>query len=175
MIKKINRHMDSENDENSSIIIRKPDLKDGKSVYNLVKNSQPLDLNSLYYYLLMCAHFKNTSTVAQYEEDIVGYVSAYRKPQNNNTLFIWQVAVDGKMRGQGLATRMINNILKRDELKDLEFIETTVTPSNKASTALFEKLSTRCGADLSISPFFTSELFGESGHEEELLFKIGPL
>lgn len=79
------------------------------------------------------------------------------------------------MRGQGLAIKMMMDILKRKETESVEFIETTVTPSNQASRSLFGKLASKLNTDLQKSTFFTSDLFGESNHEEELLLQIGPL
>jgi L-2,4-diaminobutyric acid acetyltransferase len=167
--------MGSENDENKPINIRKPQIEDGNQIYHLVKKSKPLDINSLYNYLLICAHFDQTSIVAELDDEIIGFISAYINPNQKKTLFIWQVAVHPSVRGQGLATKMIMNILKRDKIKSVEFIETTVTPSNQASMSLFGKIASQLNTNLQKFPFFTSAHFGKSNHEEELLLQIGPL
>ena len=167
--------MGSQNHENKPINIRKPQIEDGNQIFHLVKKCKPLDINSLYYYLLICAHFDQTSVLTELDDEIVGYISSYINPHQKNTLFIWQVAVHPDMRGHGLATRMIMDILKRNEVKSVEFIETSVTPSNKASISLFMKIASELNVDLQKSTFFTSDLFGESDHEEELLLQIGPL
>ena len=163
------------NDKNRSIKIRKPLIEDGNPIYHLVKKCTPLDINSLYSYLLICTHFNQTSVVTELNNNIIGYISAYINPHQKKTLFIWQVAVHPGMRGKGLATRMIMDILKREETKSVEFIETTVTPSNKASMSLFAKIASQMDTDLQKFPFLTSDLFGKSNHEEELLLRIGPL
>jgi len=116
-----------------------------------------------------------TSAVAEVDGDIVGFISAYIPPNKKNTLFIWQVAVSSVIRGQGLGTSMINNIMERNELEHVKFIETTVTPSNKASMMLFQKIALYFETSCEKQQFFTKELFGKSGHEEELLLRIGPL
>ncbi|MBU4535108.1 MAG: diaminobutyrate acetyltransferase [Euryarchaeota archaeon] len=158
-----------------SLIIRKPELRDGNSIYQLVSHSPPLDINSLYSYLLVCAHFNKSSVVAEYQGKIVGYVSAYIHPHKEDTLFIWQVAVDSSMRGKGLAHKLLMELIHRKELKEIKFLETTVSPSNKASRSLFEKLARKLQANLKEVEFLTGDLFGESGHEEEPLLIIGPL
>lgn len=161
--------------KNNSINIRKPKLDDGYGIYQLVLNSPPLDVNSLYSYLLICAHFDNTSVVAEFDKKIVGYVSAYIKPHQKDVLFIWQVAVDASMQGKGLAMQLLQDIIEREKLKTIRFLETTITPSNNASMSLFNKLATQYDANLKESEFLTSDLFGDTDHEEELLIRIGPL
>lgn len=164
-----------EEDINCQISIRKPEMTDANPIYNLVCKSSPLDINSLYSYLLVCTHFNQTSAVVEVDDNIVGYISAYINPNRDDTLFIWQVAVSSTMRSQGLATSMITDIIERDELHDVKFIEATVTPSNKASMTLFQKIALFFETEFEKQQFFTEDLFGESRHEEELLVRIGPL
>lgn len=161
--------------KNNSITIRKPELEDGYGIYQLVLNSPPLDVNSLYSYLIICAHFDNTSVVAEFDKKIVGYVSAYIHPHQKDVLFIWQVAVDESMQGKGLAMQLLQDIIERDKHKTIRFLETTITTSNQASISLFNKLATQYDAPLKESEFLTSDLFGDTDHEEELLIRIGPL
>ena len=158
-----------------SIIIRKPELTDGKLIYELARISKPLDLNSLYSYLLISIHFNQTSAVAETGQDIVGYVSGYIHPHQDDTLFIWQIAVNPIMRGKGLATQMLQNILQRVELTNIKFIEATITPSNKKSRNLFQRLAEQLKADYKESLFLDKDLFGDSYHEEEKLLRIGPI
>lgn len=161
-------------EQGDTLKIRKPQLSDGSLIHDLVSRSPPLDVNSLYSYLLICAHFNHTSAVAEYEEKIVGYISAYIPPQKEDTLFIWQVAVQNRMRSRGVAKKMIINILRREEMQEVKFIETTVSPENDASRALFNGVASHLGTHFSESAFFTRELFADSGHPEEFKLKIGP-
>jgi len=157
------------------IRLRKPELKDGIEIHNLVKNSKPLlDLNSLYCYLLISDHFSETSAVAVHNLKVCGFLSAYIHPKKKDTLFVWQVAVDKKMRGVGLASSMLNDILKRDNLKEISYIETTITPSNTASIAFFRSAARKLNTQCKQKPYFTGNFFGGEDHEEEILFRIGP-
>lgn len=159
-----------------SLKIRKPRLSDGNSIYSLVRDSTPLDVNSLYSYLLICSHFDLTSVVVDEGEDIVGFTSAYIHPHKADTLFIWQIAVKKSIRGQGIAKKMIMNILKREKLEGVRFIEATVTPSNIASKSFFSRLASHLNAEYREFPFFTRDIFGGSdNHEEEFLLRIGPV
>ncbi|XPV70151.1 MAG: diaminobutyrate acetyltransferase [Halarcobacter sp.] len=155
------------------ILIRNPKKDDGKKIYKLVENSKVLDLNSEYLYLLQSTHFENTCSVAQSGDEIIGFVSGYRLPQKPNTLFIWQVAVDERYRGNNLAKRLLMNIIKRKENLDLQFINTTVSPSNNSSIRVFEKLTEELKTKIINKSFFEKEDFNNS-HEEEVLYEIGP-
>ncbi len=157
-----------------NIILRSPVETDGIEIQNLVMRSKPLDQNSLYCCLLICTHFSLTSIVAENSSGIAGFISAYRIPEQSHTLFIWQVAVDSTMRKKGLAMSMIKDLLNRENLRDISFIETTVTPSNKASASFFSSLSSDLKTKCRVTEHFRSELLGSEGHEEEKLFRIGP-
>jgi len=154
--------------------LRTPNLDDGADIYNLIKNSRPLDVNSLYCYLLICEHFNETSVVVQHEDSIKGFISAYIHPKKNDTLFIWQVAVDSSMRKMGLAMKMAMVILGRDNTRNVRFIETTVSPSNEASSRFFHSLASTLKTGLKKESFITESMFGKEAHEEEILFRIGP-
>lgn len=154
-----------------SIKIRKPVLKDGKEIYKLVENSKVLDLNSEYLYLLQTTHFDQYCAVAIKENQIVGFVSGYVLPKDTDILFIWQVAVDSSIKGQGMAGKMIMEILKRDHLQNIKEIHTTISPSNKASQRVFEKLCEQLKGSYTKEVMFGVDHFHHS-HEDEVLYKI---
>ncbi|MCB5362863.1 diaminobutyrate acetyltransferase [Pusillimonas sp. CC-YST705] len=153
--------------------LRPPAIEDGPAIHQLISRCPPLDLNSAYAYLLWCQHFQGTSVVAVGSHGVEGFVSAYVPPEKDDTLFIWQVAVDARRRGQGLGLRMLLSLFERDPLKKLKFVEATVGPGNKASRAMFSALAKRLDVALNESPLFAASLFGE-GHEEECLLRLGP-
>ncbi len=154
---------------------REPIISDSPALYSLVERCKPLDLNSRYAYMLIASHFRSTSIVAEEDGRIVGLISGYRIPETPNILFVWQVAVAAHMRGRGVAIHLLTDLLKRPSLADIEFIDTTVTPSNTASDRLFHRLGALLGTRVEIQTCFTGEHFGGDDHEEELLYRIGPL
>lgn len=162
-------------ESNEYLKIRKPQLGDGSAIYELVKASPPLDINSRYSYLLVCSHFDDTSAVVLDNEEIVGYISAYPHPHRDDTLFIWQVAVHPDFRHRGLAKSMIMNILGRNGLEKILYLEASVTPSNMVSKSFFKRLASHLGIPCQTSSFFPSNFFGETRHEEEWLLRMGPL
>lgn len=159
--------------EQHSLEFRCPTLEDSPQLFSLVVRSKPLDVNSRYVYMLVASHFRQTSIVATVGEKVVGFVSGYKLPESPQTLFVWQVAVDESMRGQGLAVRMIEQLLK--QLPAISWIHTTITPSNTPSKRLFERVATLHNAVLEQEMGFEGALFGEDDHEAEMLYTIGPL
>jgi L-2,4-diaminobutyric acid acetyltransferase len=159
----------------TEIALRQPVAEDGAAVYQLIADCPPLDTNSMYCNLLQCAHFSATSVAAELDGDIVGFISGYIQPDKPDTLFIWQVAVGEKARGQGLASRMLKEILARPACEAVRFIETTITPDNQASWALFESLTKKLGTELKRSVMFERQQHFAGQHETEMLARIGPV
>ncbi len=153
---------------------RAPTLADAAAVHALVAQCKPLDVNSKYAYMLLCTHFAETCVVAQVDSRVAGFVSSYTKPREASVLFVWQVAVRADARGQGLGSRMLSELMDREPCRNVRWIETTITPSNRASWALFEGFARRHEASCAQKPLFQAEHFGGSEHEEERLLRIGP-
>ncbi len=159
-----------------NVTIGRPSASDGDAVWRLVKDVGTLDLNSAYCYIMFCDLFSETCVVAKRGDEIIGFLSAYRKPGSPDTLFVWQVAVISGMRGKGVGSGMLKELLGRKELSDIHYVEATIGPDNLSSRALFMGLIARRGGESSISERYPAELFPDTeGHEPELLFRIGPL
>ena len=159
----------------SDIRLRPPRLQDGKAVHDLIAGSPPLDVNSTYNYFLLCSHFADTCVIGELNGQVASFLSAYRIPGDPESLFIWQMAVDGSLRGKGMAGRMLQEVLARPAAQGVRFIQTTVSPSNTASRRVFERFAERGGFGFEETVFLTAEDFGDEGHEEEVLFRIGPV
>lgn len=158
----------------SPFTLRRPSSTDGPAVHQLIAACEPLDTNSLYCNLLHCTHFSETSVAAFDQDELIGFISAYLIPAREDTLFIWQIAVNKVYRGQGLAKRMLIDILKRPMCQNITWLETTVTPSNTNSTQFFKRMARRLDAELSVSDLFDSQKHFNGDHESEKLFRIGP-
>ena len=157
-----------------NIELRTPTLSDGMDVYRLIERCPPLDANSSYCNFLQCGHFAQTSVAAEMNGEIVGFISAYQKPDQTNTLFVWQVAVDEKARGQGLASKMLQHILQRPQCQSVNHLETTITEDNKGSWALFERLAKTLSAELNSSIWLDKQKHFDGLHDSEALVTIGP-
>lgn len=157
------------------VSLRVPTKKDGQAIHQLIKQCPPLDLNSVYTYLLLCEHFQQTCVVAELDGQLCGFVSAYIRPHHPDVLFVWQVAVHERARGMGLGQQMLTSLLNRPLLHQVRFLETTVGPDNVPSRRMFHAVAKDCHADVKESALFESELFGSEGHDDECLLRIGPI
>lgn len=159
---------------------RSPTVADGAKIWQLVKDTGVLDLNSPYAYLLLGEHFADTSVVAELEaadgsKQIVGFISAYLPPPKDDTVFVWQVGVAAAGRGRGVATGMLFEIIRRQACSGVAYLDTTVGPSNGASMALFRGFAKKLGSQVTENELFSNRVFPHPGeHEPEVLFRIGP-
>lgn len=150
-----------------------PTIEDGAGTWDLVDRST-LDTNSPYAYVLWGDHFSSTSRVARVDGEVVGFVMGYRVPERPDVLFVWQVGVAESHRGTGLASRLLDEVWEANE--DLRFLESTVTPSNRASDLLFRSFARRHDADLSLGEAYGEHLFPPGqDHEAEVRYRIGPI
>jgi len=154
--------------------LRTPTPEDGIRVNKLIAACPPLDTNSAYCNLLQCTHFAQTSVAAEISGELAGFISGYILPEQPETLFVWQVAVGESARGMGLATRMLEDILSRDACKSVNYIDTTITESNRASWALFERMAQRLEAPLNHSVMFDKDKHFNGEHDSEMLVRVGP-
>lgn len=168
-----------ETDRSASVHLCTPAVEDGPALWQLVIDVGTLDRNSSYTYLLLCRDFGETSIVAKRAtagepDQLVGFVTGYRLPSQPDTIFVWQVGVAPNARGEGLASRLLDGLLRSPGCREVRFLETTVTPSNEASRALFGSLASRLETHLVESEGFPAALFPEGGHEPEPRLRIGP-
>jgi L-2,4-diaminobutyric acid acetyltransferase len=162
----------------AGVVFRAPRVGDGAAAWRLARASERLDPNSAYFYLLFCTRFAATSQVAEERKSggLLGFVAGLRWPDDPRTVFVWQVGVDAAARGRGVASGLLDALLRSEGCRDVVRIESTVTPSNEASLALFRSLARRWEAPCEESVFLRAEDFpAEAAHEAELLLRIGPL
>lgn len=151
--------------------MRPPSPQDGREVWQLVKQSPVLDLNSTYHYILMCDYFRDSCVLAHHGTQLIGALIAFKHPRQRETLFVWQIVVDPVARGRGLAGRMIDLAIQQT---GCTWLETTVSPSNHASRHLFESWAQHHSAKLTDAEGYPAAWF-KSTHEHEPLLRIGPI
>lgn len=142
-------------------------------MWRMARDSQVLDLNASYAYLLWARDFAATSVVAvdTRSDEPCGFVTGYVRPDRPDTLMIWQVAVDEAARGRGIARAMLEDLFDRDP--HVTVMETTITEDNAASIALFGAVAAGRGLAFERSPLFAASAFPD-GHDAELLFRLSP-
>ena len=161
-------------DRGSGLELRSPTVEDGAALWRIAAESEVLDVNSSYAYLLWCRDFARSSVVATVDGDPVGFVTGFVRPDRPDTLMVWQVAVDSAHRGRGLARSMLDHLVDRQLDRPVAWLEATVTPGNQASARLFASFARDRDAGLVREPGFPSELFPDE-HEPEMLVRIGSL
>lgn len=142
------------------------------AISTLIGNCPPLDVNSDYAVLVQCDHFSETCCVAERDGKIVGWISGHIIPGDTPELFIWQVAVCETARGEGLARRMLDDILAREICADVSGLKTTITADNDGSWSLFESLARRFDADLTHAPHYKKATHFDGNHDTEHLVNI---
>ena len=155
--------------------LSRPRASDGAEIWRLVGEGGTLERNSAYAYMLLGAHFGGTSVVARMDGTIVGFVWSYLLPERPDTVFVWQIGVAAGSRGRGLGAAMLREMLARPACSRVAFVEATVTPSNRASLALFRGFARKRNALFDLSAEFDNSTFPDSGHETEMLVRIGPV
>jgi L-2,4-diaminobutyric acid acetyltransferase len=160
----------------TGIVFRTPKTDDGKYFWEIAKASKTLDVNSTYHYLIMCRHFGKTCLAAEKQGRVVGFVTAYVPLGSPDTVFVWQVAVDEKERGQGLGVHMLTNVFKNVKALNVKNLDATITAPNQASINLFTAVARALNAPFEFGKeFFSAADFGKNIHEPERLFHIGPV
>ena len=151
------------------IEIDAPTLADGLGMWRAATAAGGLDVNSAYAYVLWARDFADTTAIARHDGGVAAFCTAYRRPSEPSTLFVWQVAVRPDHRRQGLARRLLDALV--DRMPDLTAIEATVTSSNTASLALFDGLAMDHGGPSLVSALFGPESL-PAGHEPEDLVRV---
>lgn len=155
--------------------MRTPTVTDAAAMWSLL-GAAGLDRNSPYAYLLVCTDFADTSLVAEDSDGLVGAVAAYRPPIRPQAVFVWQVGVAERGRGQGLARRMLHQVLDLPATVDTTELTATVTPDNEPSLRLFRGLARELGVGCEERPRFLAEHFPEGhAHQPEDELVIGPV
>ncbi|MFI1940303.1 diaminobutyrate acetyltransferase [Streptomyces purpureus] len=160
----------------AAIVLDSPRVEDGAAIWRIARDSEVLDLNSSYSYLLWCRDFAATSLVARGADgEPVAFVTGYIRPERPHTLVVWQIAVDHTHRGRGLAGVLLDALTTRVASRGIDTVETTVTPDNTASDRLFTSYARRHDVPLAREVLFAGDLFPDGAHQPEVLYRVGPL
>ena len=153
---------------------RRPQVNDATELCRLARACPGLDAYPVYAYLLLAAHFSDTCVVVTVDERVVGFVSAYIRPQTDNVLFVQQVVVDEQFRGHHLGQAMLCHVLTRWNLQKVRYLEAAVTPDNEVSRQLFIGLERLLGTSHGEQAWLAEELFADDIHDDEILMRLGP-
>lgn len=119
--------------------IRKVDEKDFLSVYNFVSRCKPLENYSEHFYKIMLRYFGNSCFVAEFNNELVGFVMGFRSQVDNDKFFLWQIGVFSYHRGKEIGKMLLDEFEKAGKNIGCKKVEVTVDPENIPSQKLFEK------------------------------------
>ncbi len=158
------------------VAVRSAIVDEGALLWELARDAGGLDLNSPYAYMTQCRNFHETCVVAEVFGTPAGFIIAHRVPNHPHVLFVWQVAVLPEFRGLSIGKRMLEGLVEQPACTGVRKLEATVTPSNKASEALFAAFANIRGAELAITPGYAQDDFpDDEPQERERLFTIQPI
>ncbi|MER7394140.1 diaminobutyrate acetyltransferase [Streptomyces sp. NPDC000151] len=162
-------------------VFRRPRIEDGPAVWELVENTPGLDSNSPYYYTLWFRDFADCSLVATVDDEIVGFLTGYRRPDEPDTYFAWQTAVTPRHGIPFLGVKIFEQVVVEQVAKGARFVEATVSAENKAIIMVLKKIAKKYAAEVETSVLFPSNLLPsaadgpDDAHHDEVLYRIGPL
>ncbi|MFJ6694986.1 diaminobutyrate acetyltransferase [Streptomyces sp. NPDC091272] len=153
---------------------RAPVPEDGPAVWELVENTDGLDSNSVYYYTLWFRDFTNGSLVATVDDELVGFLTGYRRPDEPDTYFVWQTAVNPRHGIPFLGVKLFQAAADEQVAKGVRYVEATVSAQNKAIIMVLKQFAKKHSANIETRVLFPHSLFPDS-HHDEVLYRIGPL
>jgi L-2,4-diaminobutyric acid acetyltransferase len=156
------------------ITFREPTNTDAALMWRVARESGVLEENSEYVYNMFCHFFPRACVVAEVDGEPAGFIAGLFPPEQPDTVFVWQIAVDHAFRGRRIARLMLAELIRRNS-SDIRYLEATVTPSNDSSRIAFEGFARACGAGCARTVLFPAHEFAGPADEDEVLFRIGPI
>lgn len=154
------------------ITVRTPTRDDAANMWRLADGA--VDSNSPYSYLMLVEYLAGTCAVAVDDDgEIAGFVTGFRLPEDQSTLFIWQIAVSSKRRGLGIGAQLLDGVADRPMVPRLRYLEASVTPGNDASEGLFRAFAESRRTECVEEQLFEAADF-PGDHDPEVRFRIGP-
>ena len=87
----------------------------------------------------MLRYFGNSCFIAEFNNDIVGFVMGFRSQVDKNKFFLWQIGVFSKNRKKEVGKKLLHRLEKVAEELGCKSMELTVDPENIPSIRFFEK------------------------------------
>ncbi|MFR9800600.1 diaminobutyrate acetyltransferase [Streptomyces sp. MS06] len=155
-------------------VFRTPTPEDGLKVWELVKNTPNLDTNSPYAYVLWFRDFADCCLVATVDDEIVGFLTGYRRPEEPETYFVWQTAVSPRHGIPFLGVKLFEAAAEQQRARGARFVEASVSAENRSILMVLRQYARRRAAAITEQVLFPAGWLGE-GHHDEILQRIGPL
>jgi L-2,4-diaminobutyric acid acetyltransferase len=126
-------------DKRMNFIIKKTDENDFLRVYKFVSKCKPLENYSEHFYKIMLRYFSNSCFIAEFNNEIVGFVMGFRSQVDINKFFLWQIGIFSKYREKEVGKKLLDNVEEAAKKLDCNYVELTVDPENIPSYRFFVK------------------------------------
>jgi L-2,4-diaminobutyric acid acetyltransferase len=161
--------------ERGEVAYRLPRPDDAPAVWKMVDESEELDNNSPYYYALWFRDFAATSMVATVDDEVVGFVTGYLRPDEPDTYMVWQEAAKSRHGIPMLGVKLFERAADQAVARGAKYIEATVSAENKAIIMVLKKYAKRHSAQIDTRVLFPASSFPGGDHHDEVLYRIGPV
>lgn len=154
---------------------RSPSVAECDDMIELVKQTDKLDANSNYLYVLCCLHFAQTCAIAKQGKDTVAFLIGYRLPDDPSIFFVWQTAAKPRHGIPQLGLKLMLHSAREAIAAGATEIQATVDQNNKPIVMLFKTVARKLSADITFSHFCDGDLLGigdHADHHDETLISI---
>lgn len=154
---------------------REPSIVECSGITKLAKQTDRLDSNSNYLYVLCCLHFAQTCAVAKRGKDTVAFLIGYRVPDDPSIFFVWQTATKPRHGIPNLGLKLMLHSARKAFAAGATEIQATVDWNNKPIVMLFKAVARELSADISFSHFCDGRLLcvgDDAKHHDETLISI---
>jgi L-2,4-diaminobutyric acid acetyltransferase len=107
-------------------------------------------------------------------DELVGFLTGYRRPDEPDTYFVWQTAVNPRHGIPFLGVKLFQAAADEQVAKGARYVEATVSAENKAIIMVLKQFAKKHSAQVETRLLFPADLFADS-HHDEVLYRIGPL
>lgn len=153
---------------------RTPSPSDAPQVWRLAERTAALDLNGPHHYALWFRYFAGTSLVATLDDEVVGFVAGYRRPEAPDTYFVWQCAAAARFSLPFLDAELFQAAADRELARGARYVEATASAGDQGLIAVLEGYARRHAAPVRTGLLFPADQFPAT-HADEVLYRIGPV
>ncbi|GEM_PF-3598627 len=158
----------------SAVEYRKASVEDAKEIHTIVKNTPGIDDNSLYYYSLWLKEFDQSNVVATQNNKIIAFLTAFRKPKDPETLFLWQLAAIPRHGVPDLGVRLAYHLIDYEIDNNLSGVEATIDLNNKSILYVMKKIEKKYNGKMLMEEYLSEDFLSgnDEHHHSETLLKI---
>ncbi|MFI7120164.1 hypothetical protein [Amycolatopsis sp. NPDC049868] len=155
----------------TDLVLRKPDVPDAASMYELAYRSEWTEAEPLGTYVNFCRDFAATSLVAVEMTGLTGFLLGYVKPRDPSSYFVWQAAVRRGAAPGNVAYAMLADMVLRVRSDAVRYFEVAVGADDHVLAEIVHRLALDQAVELGVTELFSDGETG-SGHGAKMLYRF---